>query len=219
MLSYITKEYRLYKMYEYERLVFYMSLKGKRIGFGLTGSHCTYDAVYPQIQKLVDEQAEVVPIVTYTVRNTDTKYGKAEEHIEKIEGITKKRVISTIPEAEPLGPKEPLDIMVIAPLTGNSLSKFANAITDSPVLMAAKATLRNRRPVVLGISTNDALGLNGVNLMRLMSSKLIYFIPFGQDNPFKKPTSLVAKMDLLVPTVEKALNHEQIQPVIVPYSE
>lgn len=219
MLSYITKEYRLYKMYEYERLVFYMSLKGKRIGFGLTGSHCTYDAVYPQIQKLVDEQAEVVPIVTYTVRNTDTKFGKAEEHIEKIEGITKKRVISTIPEAEPLGPKEPLDIMVIAPLTGNSLSKFANAITDSPVLMAAKATLRNRRPVVLGISTNDALGLNGVNLMRLMSSKLIYFIPFGQDNPFKKPTSLVAKMDLLVPTVEKALNHEQIQPVIVPYSE
>lgn len=206
-------------MYEYERLVFYMSLKGKRIGFGLTGSHCTYDAVYPQIQKLVDEQAEVVPIVTYTVRNTDTKFGKAEEHIEKIEGITKKRVISTIPEAEPLGPKEPLDIMVIAPLTGNSLSKFANAITDSPVLMAAKATLRNRRPVVLGISTNDALGLNGVNLMRLMSSKLIYFIPFGQDNPFKKPTSLVAKMDLLVPTVEKALNHEQIQPVIVPYSE
>ena len=108
MLSYITKEYRLYKMYEYERLVFYMSLKGKRIGFGLTGSHCTYDAVYPQIQKLVDEQAEVVPIVTYTVRNTDTKFGKAEEHIEKIEGITKKRVISTIPEAEPLGPKEPL---------------------------------------------------------------------------------------------------------------
>lgn len=219
MLSYITKEYRLYKMYEYERLVFYMSLKGKRIGFGLTGSHCTYDAVYPQIQKLVDEQAEVVPIVTYTVRNTDTKFGKAEEHIEKIEGITKKRVISTIPEAEPLGPKEPLDIMVIAPLTGNSLSKFANAITDSPVLMAAKATLRNRRPVVLGISTNDALGLNGVNLMRLMSSKLIYFIPFGQDNPFKKPTSLVAKMDLLVPTVEKALQHEQLQPVIIPYSE
>lgn len=206
-------------MKEYERLVYFMSLKGKRIGFGLTGSHCTYDAVYPQIQKLVDLEAEVVPIVTYTVRNTDTKYGRAEEHIEKIEEMTKKCVIATIPEAEPLGPKEPLDCMVIAPLTGNSLSKFANAITDSPVLMAAKATLRNRCPVVLGISTNDALGLNGVNLMRLMSSKLIYFIPFGQDNPFKKPTSLVAKMDLLVPTVEKALQHEQLQPVIIPYSE
>ena len=195
-----------------------MSLESKRIGFGLTGSHCTYDAVYPQIQKLMDENAEVIPIVSYTVRNIDTKFGKAEEHIEKIESITKRRVISTMPEAEPLGPKEPLDIMVIAPLTGNSLSKFANALTDSPVLMPAKPTLRNRKPVVLGISTNDALGLNGVNLMRLMSSKLIYFIPFGQDNPYKKPTSLVANMDLLAPTVEEAINHKQIQPVSIPYT-
>ncbi len=195
-----------------------MSLEGKRIGFGLTGSHCTYDAVYPQIQKLMDEKAEVIPIVSYTVRNIDTKFGKAEEHIEIIESITKRRVISTMPEAEPLGPKDPLDIMVIAPLTGNSLSKFANALTDSPVLMAAKATLRNRRPVVLGISTNDALGLNGVNLMRLMSSKLIYFIPFGQDNPHKKPTSLVANMDLLSATIIEALKDKQIQPVIIPYS-
>lgn len=206
-------------MYDNERLVYDMSLKGKRIGFGLTGSHCTYDKVYPQIQKLMDERAEVIPIVTYTVRNTDTKFGKAEEHIEKIEQITNRRVISTIPEAEPLGPKEPLDCMVIAPLTGNSLSKFANALTDSPVLMAAKATLRNRCPVVLGVSTNDALGLNGVNLMRLMSSKLIYFIPFGQDDPYKKPTSLVANMELLVPTVHKALKREQIQPVIISYSD
>jgi len=196
-----------------------MSLEGKRIGFGLTGSHCTYDAVYPQIQKLMDAKAEVVPIVSYTVRNIDTKFGKAEEHIEKIESIAKRRVISTMPEAEPLGPKEPLDIMVIAPLTGNSLSKFANALTDSPVLMAAKATLRNRRPVVLGVSTNDALGLNGVNLMKLMNSKLIYFIPFGQDNPYKKPTSLVSNMNLLSDTVKSALEYKQIQPVIIPYSD
>jgi len=195
-----------------------MSLQGKRIGVGLTGSHCTYHLVYPQLQKLMEEEAEVIPIVSYTVRNVDSKFGKAEEHIETIEEITKRRVISTMQEAEPLGPKEPLDCMVIAPLTGNSLSKFANAITDSPVLMSAKATLRNRRPVVLGVSTNDALGLNGVNLMRLMSSKLIYFIPFGQDNPFHKPTSLVANMDLLVPTVEEALENKQIQPVIIPYS-
>src|SRR5690625_4376659 len=124
-----------------------------------------------------------------------------------------------MPEAEPLGPKEPLDCMVIAPMTGNSISKFANAMTDSPVLMAAKATLRNRKNVVLGISTNDALGLNGVNVMRLMSSKHIYFIPFGQDNPFQKPTSLVANMKLLVPTVKEALDYNQIQPVIVPYNE
>ncbi|MEI3604648.1 dipicolinate synthase subunit B [Pseudogracilibacillus sp. SE30717A] len=195
-----------------------MSLKGKRIGFGLTGSHCTYDAVYPQLGRLMEEEAEVIPIVSYTVRNTDTKFGKAEEHIERIESITNRRVISTIQEAEPLGPKEPLDCMVIAPLTGNSLSKFANALTDSPVLMAAKATLRNRRSVVLGVSTNDALGLNGVNLMRLMNSKLIYFIPFGQDNPYKKPTSLVAHMDLLIPTVQEALEYKQIQPIIIPYS-
>lgn len=195
-----------------------MSLKNKRIGFGLTGSHCTYDIVYPQLQRLVDEAGEVVPIVSYTVKNVDSKFGKAEDHIETIETITKREVISTMQDAEPLGPKEPLDCMVIAPLTGNSLSKLANALTDNPILMSAKATLRNRRPVVLGISTNDALGLNGVNLMRLMSSKLFYFIPFGQDNPHKKPTSLVANMDLLVPTVEHALEEKQIQPVIIPYS-
>lgn len=195
-----------------------MSLRGKRIGVGLTGSHCTYHLVYPQLQKLMEEEAEVIPIVSYTVRNIDSKFGKAEEHITIIESITNRKVISTMQEAEPLGPKEPLDCMVIAPLTGNSLSKFANALTDSPVLMSAKATLRNRKPVVVGISTNDALGLNGVNLMRLMSSKHVYFVPFGQDNPFDKPTSLVANMDLLVPTVHDALKEKQIQPVIVPYS-
>ncbi|WP_164668946.1 dipicolinate synthase subunit B [Virgibacillus doumboii] len=194
-----------------------MSLEGKRIGFGFTGSHCTYDQVFPQLELLVEAGADVVPIVTYTVRTTDTKFGKAEDHVKKIESITGKQVITTMPEAEPLGPEYPLDCMVIAPLTGNSMSKLANALTDSPVLMAAKATMRNQQPVVLGISTNDALGLNGVNLMRLMASKLIYFIPYGQDNPYKKPNSLVSKMDYLPDTVEAALEHKQIQPVIVPY--
>src|SRR5699024_7932865 len=193
-------------------------LEGKRIGFGFTGSHHSHKEVFPQLEKLVAEKAEVIPIISNTVKQTDTKFGKASEHIQKIEEITKRRVISTIPEAEPLGPKEPLDCMVIAPLTGNSLSKLANALTDNPVLMAAKATLRNEKPVVLGVSTNDALGLNGVNLMRLMSSKLIYFIPFGQDNPEKKPTSLVANMDLLAPSVENALEEKQIQPIIIPHS-
>lgn len=195
-----------------------MTLKNKRIGFGITGSHCSYHLVFPQLQALIDQGADVVPIVSYTVQNVDTKFGKAEDHIKKIESITNKKVISTIPGAEPLGPKLPLDCMVVAPLTGNSLSKLANALTDTPVLMAAKATMRNRKPVVLGISTNDALGLNGVNLMRLLSSKLIYFIPFGQDNPDIKPTSLVANMDLLTPTVEGALEDKQIQPIIIPYS-
>src|SRR5699024_4618231 len=126
------------------------------------------DIVYPQLQNLVQHSKEVIPIVSNTVKTVDTKFGKAENHIETIEKITDRQVIASMQEAEPLGPKEPLDCMVVAPLTGNSLSKLANALTDSPVLMATKATLRNRRPIVLGISTNDALGLNGVNLMRLM---------------------------------------------------
>ncbi|MCI1591999.1 MULTISPECIES: dipicolinate synthase subunit B [Heyndrickxia] len=192
-----------------------MSLQGKRIGFGLTGSHCTYDAVYPEIKKLVDAGAEVIPVVTFTVKSTTTRFGAGEEWIEKIEEVTGRKVIDTIVDAEPLGPKLPLDCMVISPLTGNSMSKMANALTDSPVLMAAKATLRNGKPVVLGISTNDALGLNGVNLMRLMSTKNIYFIPYGQDDPEKKPNSMVARMSSLQDTVEAALEGKQLQPVIV----
>ncbi|KIP22599.1 MULTISPECIES: dipicolinate synthase subunit B [Anoxybacillus] len=194
-----------------------MNVQGKRIGFGLTGSHCTYDAVMPEIEKLIAKGADVIPIVSYTVQSTNTRFGKGEEWVKKLEEMTGHQVIDTIVKAEPLGPKLPLDCMVIAPLTGNSMSKLANAMTDSPVLMAAKATMRNHRPVVVGISTNDALGLNGVNLMRLMAAKNIYFIPFGQDDPFKKPNSMVAHMPLLLDTVEAALEGRQIQPVIVEY--
>ncbi|MFC4557174.1 dipicolinate synthase subunit B [Virgibacillus kekensis] len=194
-----------------------MSVNGKRIGFGFTASHCTYDQVFPELERLVEAGADVIPIVTYTVRTTDTKFGKAADHVAKIESITGKKVITTMPEAEPLGPITPLDCMVIAPLTGNSMSKMANALTDSPVLMAAKATMRNQKPVVLGISTNDALGLNGVNLMRLMASKYIYFIPYGQDDPYKKPNSLVADMSQLQDTVIAAMENKQLQPVIIPH--
>ncbi|MCC5804562.1 dipicolinate synthase subunit B [Rossellomorea vietnamensis] len=192
-----------------------MSVKGKRIGFGLTGSHCTYDAVFPEIERLVNNGAEVMPIVTSTVMNTETRFGKGEDWIKRIEDVTGHKVIDSIVKAEPLGPKIPLDCMVIAPLTGNSMSKFANAMTDSPVLMAAKATLRNHRPVVLGISTNDALGLNGVNLMRLISTKDIYFIPFGQDAPESKPKSMVARMTLIQETIEAAMEGHQLQPVVI----
>ena len=117
-----------------------MSLNGKRIGFGLTGSHCTYDAVYPEIEKLVQAGVEVLPVVTYTVKNTETRFGKGEDWIDRIEKLTGHKAISTIVDAEPLGPKIQLDCMVISPITGSSISKFANAMTDSPVLMAAKAT-------------------------------------------------------------------------------
>ncbi|PLT34161.1 dipicolinate synthase subunit B [Bacillus sp. V5-8f] len=192
-----------------------MSLKGKRIGFGLTGSHCTYDIVFPEIEKLVNEGAEVIPIVTSTVKNTETRFGKGEDWIERLEKLTGHPVVDTIVKAEPLGPKMPLACMVIAPLTGGSMSKMANALTDSPVLMAAKATMRNHRPVVLGISTNDALGLNGVNLMRLMAAKDIYFVPYGQDDPEGKPNSMVARMSMIRDTIIYALNGQQIQPVIV----
>ena len=191
------------------------SLKGKTIGFGLTGSHCTYHEVFPVMQQLVDMGATVVPILSYTVQKTDTRFGEAAEHLETIKKITGEELIMTIPDAEPLGPKRPLDCMLIAPLTGNSTSKFANALTDSPVLMAAKATLRNESPVVLAVSTNDALGLNGVNIMRLMATKNIYFVPLGQDHPFKKPNSLVADMTLIPETIEAALEGKQRQPVLI----
>ncbi|MET3728685.1 dipicolinate synthase subunit B [Fictibacillus halophilus] len=191
-----------------------MEFKGKHIGFGLTGSHCTYDAVFPQIQKLVELGANVSPFFTHTVGHTSTRFGVEGEWVEKIKQITGNEPVDSIVKAEPFGPKTPLDCMVIAPLTGNSISKFANAMTDSPVLMGAKATLRNQKPVVLGISTNDGLGLNGVNIMRLMATKNIYFIPFSQDDPVKKQNSLVAHMDTLIDTIELAIQGKQLQPVL-----
>jgi dipicolinate synthase subunit B len=191
-----------------------MDFNGKHIGFGLTGSHCTYDAVFPQIQKLVDLGAKVTPFFTHTVMQTTTRFGAEGEWVEKIKEITGNEPVDSIVKAEPFGPKTPLDCMVIAPLTGNSISKFANAMTDSPVLMGAKATLRNQKPVVLGISTNDGLGLNGVNIMRLMATKNIYFIPFSQDDPVKKQNSLVAHMNTLIETIEHALQGKQLQPVL-----
>ncbi|MQR96470.1 dipicolinate synthase subunit B [Fictibacillus phosphorivorans] len=191
-----------------------MDFKGKHIGFGLTGSHCTYDAVFPQIQKLVELGANVSPFFTHTVGHTTTRFGVEGEWVEKIKEITGNEPVDSIVKAEPFGPKTPLDCMVIAPLTGNSISKFANAMTDSPVLMGAKATLRNQKPVVLGISTNDGLGLNGVNIMRLMATKNIYFIPFSQDDPVKKQNSLVAHMDTLIETIELAIQGKQLQPVL-----
>ena len=196
-----------------------MSLEGKRIGVGFTGSHCTFDEVFPQLEKLMEEGAEVVPVVTDAVRTTDTRFGKAKDHIKKMEDITGKSVITTIAEAEELGPFYPLDVMVVAPLTGNTMSKMANAQTDTAVIMAAKATMRNRNNVVLGVATNDALSLNGPNLMRLMATKHVYFIPYGQDDPYKKPNSLVSDMDLLVDTVKYALEDEQLQPVIIPHTK
>lgn len=195
-----------------------MVLEGKRIGLGITASHCTYEDVVPKIKDLREAGATVVPIITPSVLHAATRFGTGEEWIEKIEAVAGEKVISSIAEAEPFGPKNPLDCMVIAPMTGNSISKFANAATDSAVLMAAKATLRNGSPVVLGISTNDALGLNGMNIMKLMNAKNIYFIPFGQDDPIKKPTSLIADFSKMSATIEHAIDYKkQLQPIFVQF--
>jgi len=192
-----------------------LNLKGKHIGFGMTGSHCTYSEVLPQIERLIDLEATVTPFVTYTVKHTNTRFGDGLEWVNKLEKVTGNKVIDSIVEVEPFGPKTPLDVMIIAPLTGNSLSKLANATTDSPVLMAAKATLRNENPVVLGVSTNDGLGLSMANIAKLMVAKNVFFIPFGQDDPVAKKTSLVAQMTVIPETIEAALERKQIQPVLV----
>ncbi|GFR37672.1 dipicolinate synthase subunit B [Insulibacter thermoxylanivorax] len=192
-----------------------MNWQGIKVGFALTGSHCTYDEVMPQIQRFVDAGADVIPIASHTVMSTDTKFGESAQWQKRLRDITGHGIIASIVDAEPLGPSKLLDVMVIAPCTGNTTSKLANAITDSPVLMAAKAQMRNQRPLVLAISTNDGLGLNMANIAKLIFAKHIYFVPFGQDNPFAKPNSLVSRMDLIMETCEAALQGRQLQPVLV----
>lgn len=189
-------------------------LQGKRIGFGVTASHCTYEEIIPVIDSLMKEGATVVPVITHSVLTAATRFGTGEEWIAKIESVTGEKVISSIVGAEPFGPSTPVDLMIIAPMTGNSISRFANAATDSPVLMGAKATLRNENPVLLGISTNDALGLNGINIMKLLNMKNVFFIPFGQDDPYKKPNSLIADFSQMVPAAVAALNKKQLQPLL-----
>jgi len=187
---------------------------GKRIGFALTGSFCTLAAVIPQLEKLTEEGAEVFPIVSSAVAQTDTRFGKAADWLEKLHRITGQVIWKSIVEVEPIGPKGLLDLLIIAPCTGNTLAKLALGITDSPVTMAAKAQLRNQRPVLLGISTNDALGANASQLGKLLNKPHIFFIPFAQDDPAKKPNSMVAKMELLLESAQMALEGKQLQPVL-----
>jgi len=190
-------------------------LEGIKIGFALTGSFCTFAKVFPEIEKLVSEGADVYPIISDSVDKTDTRYGSATEWKNRLKVITGKDIISTIVAAEPIGPKGLLDILVVAPCTGKTLAKLANAINDTPVTMAVKAHLRNQKPVVIAVSTNDALGNNAKNLGVLMNSKNVYFVPFEQDDPDSKVNSLVARMDLLIPAVLEALQGKQIQPLLM----
>lgn len=191
-----------------------MILTGKRVGVAFTGSFCTYDKVFKELQKLTDTGALVQTIFSDAARTIDSRFGKAEDFIRRAEKITGNRPIMSIPAAEPIGPGNLLDILVLFPCTGNTIAKLANGITDTPVLMAAKAHLRNNKPLLISISTNDALGINMKNIGILLNTKNIYFIPFGQDSPEKKPNSMIAHTELLIPSLEAALEGRQYQPII-----
>lgn len=192
-----------------------MDLSSYTIGYGITGSFCTFEKTKIAVGELVNLGAAVVPIFSYNVQRMDTRFGGAKEFMEAVEEITGNHGIKTIQEAEPIGPKANLDVMVIAPCTGNTMAKLWNGITDSPVLMASKAHLRNQKPLVISISTNDAMGMNFKNIGNLMNTKNIYFVPFGQDDYKKKPASLIGDLKLLPNTIDQAMEGRQIQPVVV----
>lgn len=192
-----------------------MAVNGKKIGFAITGSHCTIDEILPQVERLVQAGAEIYPILSLAVDSTDTRFGTAQKWKEAIKKYTKQPIITTIVGAEPIGPQKILDVLVVAPCTGNTVAKLANGITDTPVLMAIKANLRNQRPVILAVSTNDGLSMNAKNIGLLLNTKNIFMVPFGQDNPHGKPNSLVADMSKILETIEVALEGKQIQPLLV----
>ncbi len=191
-----------------------MELKGKKIGVAFTGSFCTYKRVFTELENLVQEGALVQTIFSDASQTIDSRFGKAADFVKEAERITGNLPMRTIAQAEPIGPESLLDLLVILPCTGNTIAKLANGITDTPVLMAAKAHLRNEKPLLLSISTNDALGMNMKNIGLLLNAKHVYFVPFGQDNAQKKPNSMIAHTELLIPAAKAALEGKQYQPVI-----
>ena len=194
-----------------------MNLNGKKVGIALTGSFCTFEKMFTELEKLAGAGADVYPILSNASQSIQSRFGKPDTYVIKIKEITGRDPITSIEGAEPIGPKGYLDVLAILPCTGNTAAKLANGITDTPVLMAAKAHMRNNKPLVISISTNDGLGMNLKNIGVLCNSKNIYFVPFGQDNYEKKPNSLVAHTELLIPTLEMALEHKQYQPILMDY--
>ena len=192
-----------------------MRFENLKIGFILTGSFCTFNKVIPVIKELKEMCADILPIMSYNAYNLDTKFGKASDFINEIELITEKEIIHTIQGAEPIGPKGLTDIMIIAPCTGNTIAKLANDIIDTPATMAAKSHLRNNRPLVISISTNNGLSGNAENIGKLLNRKNYYFVPFKQDNPITKPRSLVFDFSYIPKTIEYALKGEQISPILL----
>lgn len=191
-----------------------MDLANKSIGIALTGSFCTFDNVFQEVEHLLDKNANIYSIFSFNSQKINSRFGNASDFIDKMISLTGNSPIMTIEDAEPIGPKNYLDILAIIPCTGNTLAKLANGITDTPVLMAAKAHLRNGKPLVISVSTNDALSMNLKNIGTLLNSKNVYFIPFGQDNPMAKPNSMIAHTNLLIETLENALDGKQLQPVV-----
>lgn len=192
-----------------------MELEGINVGFAMTGSFCTFSKTISKMKELVKKGANVIPIMSFNAYNLDTKFGNANDFITEIENITKNKIIHTIQEAEPIGPKRMTDIMCIAPASGNTMAKLANGIIDTPVTMAVKSHLRNNRPVVVAISTNDALAGSAKNIGELLNRKNYYFVPFRQDNPITKPRSIVFDPEYLIKTIETALDNEQIEPILL----
>ena len=186
------------------------------VGFALCGSFCTFKKVIPQMKKLVDEGYKVIPIMSPTAYSTDTRFGKAEDFNKEIEEMCNEKIIYTISGAEPIGPKELLYVLVIAPCTGNTLGKLSNGISDTSVTLATKAHLRNQRPVIIAVSTNDALGTSARNIGTLMNSKHIYFVPMRQDDYINKPNSIVADFKYIPETVKEVLaTSKQPQPILL----
>ncbi len=186
----------------------------KTIGFAFTGSYCTFERVIKNLVPLT-EKYKVIPIFSNNSINTDTRFGKASDILKRVEEICNIKAITTITEAEPIGPKNLLDALVIAPCTGNTVAKLANGIADTTVTLATKSNLRNNKPVVIAISTNDGLGANAVNIGKLLARKNIYMVPFGQDDCMGKENSLVADFSKIEATVEKAFEKKQLQPVLI----
>lgn len=185
-----------------------------KLGLCVCGSFCTLKSVICVAKKLVDDGYEVIPVFSYSVAQTDTRFFMAEDFKTQITEITGNIPIVTIKEAEPIGPKKLFDAIAVVPTTGNTLAKIAHGITDTPVTMAVKAHLRNNRPVIISVSTNDGLSASGENIGKLLNRKNIYFVPFGQDDMKNKPCSLVANNDLVGETIEAALLGTQLQPLL-----
>lgn len=192
-----------------------MELAGKRIGFAMTGSFCTFEEMMGPLQDLVASGAIVYPIMSEISYRLDSRFGSASGWQETITAITGHQIIHGIDQAEPIGPNKLLDLVIVAPCTGNTIAKLANAITDTAVTMAVKAHLRNGRPVLLFVSTNDGLALNAKNIGVLFASRNIFFVPFGQDDPQNKPTSLVADSKRLLAAAQHALEGKQLHPVLI----